>query len=140
MALLMGAPEKRHTQHVRERPGLGAAGQKAGHIGPLHRAGGGAGADGGQVFQHAGLPQNRNLPGQPADMLIEGVALAQSKPSLRHLQQASRIQPGAVAAVNGGRGGVIAGIQPERSSHSPHSPRTKEPRIPLIKETTLSSS
>jgi multidrug efflux pump subunit AcrA (membrane-fusion protein) len=67
--------------------------------------------------------------------------LAQAQAALGDGQQPSLVAPGAVGAEDGSRGGVVAGVQPQTAHDSPPtSLRTKEPRMPLTKETTLGSS
>ena len=140
MALLVGKPIDRDTQGRAQNPRLGLPRQKTGHIGAFYCPGTGADTDG---VKFAGPKIGKQPVGQFRQafyMRKERVALPQAQAALGNLQQARTVMP-LPAVKHGDGGGIVTGIKGQ-NGHSSFSfkLRAKEPRMPLTKATTSSSS
>ena len=123
---------------------MGRTGQEAGHIGAFHRPGLGAGTHRSDVLQEPSLPQLGKALGQVLHVLEQGLVLPEAQLAGFDGEQLGAVVSAAVGAADGGGGGVVAGVQPQKTGHAWSPPgsslRTKEPKMPLTKEATFGSS
>ena len=154
MSLLMGAGVKRDFQNGCHGLSLGLSRQKAGHIGPFYLPGPGTCPDGRKDARQICRFQIFQNGGQTFHMLEQRLTLPKAKGPLGYFQQLSGVvPPGSIKPSSGC--GIVAGIQSQYTGHiqasfgsevalgrpcSGNSARTKAPKIPLMNETTFSSS